>query len=40
MILSAEEEKEESGPSNRNAHKTFWQQVWSLNVPSKIRHFI
>nr|POE70100.1 hypothetical protein CFP56_23650 [Quercus suber] len=29
-----------SGPSNRNAHKNFWQSIWSLNVPSKIRHFI
>ena len=29
-----------TGHSNRNAHKNFWQNVWSLNVPSKIHHFI
>ena len=35
-----EGEKITAGPSNRGAHKYFWKQVWSLNVPSKIRHFI
>ena len=40
QLLIAKAGKAKSGPSNRNAHKTFWQQVWSLNVPSKILHFI
>ena len=29
-----------TGPSNRNVQKNFWKKVWSLNVPSKIQHFI
>lgn len=40
MIFRVKKEKAESVPSNRNAHKTLWQQVWSLNVPSMIRHFV
>lgn len=39
-LLMAEVGKAEAGPSNRDAHKSFCQQLWSLNAPSKIRHFI
>lgn len=39
-MLIAKEGEAKSGPSNRNAHKTFWLQAWSLNASSKILHFI
>ena len=28
------------GTSNSAAEKPFWQELWSLNVPNKIRHFL
>ena len=28
------------GTSNPMAHKQFWNEIWSLNIPNKIRHFI
>ena len=28
------------GTSNSMAQKPFWQELWSLNVPKKIRHFM
>ena len=28
------------GPSNPLAHSSSWKQIWDLDVPSKIKHFI
>ena len=28
------------GPSNTQAHKHFWQKLWTLDVPNKVRHFM
>uniref|UniRef100_A0A7N2MBI7 RNase H type-1 domain-containing protein n=1 Tax=Quercus lobata TaxID=97700 RepID=A0A7N2MBI7_QUELO len=39
-LLSNEGELSEPGPSNPTAHKQFCRQLWSLNVPNKIRHFL
>lgn len=29
-----------AGPSNPSAHSSFWKQIWELEVPNKIKHFI
>lgn len=39
-FLSDEESVATPGPSDPMEHKQFWQEIWSLNVPNKIRHFI
>ena len=39
-LLSNEAVAKNPGPSNTTAHKKFWLDIWSLNVPNKIRHFI
>lgn len=39
-LLSYEAAASAPGPSNPSAHKKFWLDIWSLNVPSKIHHFI
>lgn len=28
------------GSSNPQAHKAFWQKLWNLDVPNKVRHFM
>lgn len=37
---SDEESVAAPGPSDPTEHKQFWQEIWSLNVPNKIHHFI
>jgi len=39
-LLSDEESVAAPGPPDPREHKQFWQELWSLNVPNKIRHFI
>ena len=39
-LLSNELVAKNPGPSNTIAHKKFWLDIWSLNVPNKIWHFI
>lgn len=39
-LLSDEAAASAPGPSNPSAHKKFWLDIWSSNVPRKIRHFI
>ena len=29
-----------SGPSDPSAHSAFWKEIWSLRVPTKVRHFV
>ena len=28
------------GPSDPSAHSAFWKEIWSLRVPTKVRHFV
>ena len=39
-VLTRKAEVSCPGTSNPTAHKQFWNEIWSLNVPNKIRHFI
>nr|XP_023887877.1 uncharacterized protein LOC112000001 [Quercus suber] len=39
-LLLKEAEAATPGTSNSAAQKLFWQELWSLNVPNKIRHFL
>ena len=39
-LLSNELVAKNPGPSNTIAHKKFWLDIWSLNEPNKIWHFI
>ena len=40
QLLSKEEELKTLGPSNTMDNKQFWLDIWSLNLPNKIRHFL
>lgn len=39
-LLSKEAGALASNTSNLAAHKQFWVELWSMNVPNKIHHFI
>ena len=40
QLLSKEEEVKAPGLSNTADNKQFWWDIWSLNLPNKIRHFL
>jgi len=40
QLLSKEAEALTPSTSNLAGHKHFWVDLWSMNVPNKIRHFI
>ena len=40
QLLSKEEEVKALDPSNTADNKHFWWDIWSLNLPNKIRHFL
>ena len=40
QLLSKEAEVKAPGPSNLADNKQFWLDIWALNLPNKIRHFL
>lgn len=39
-LLLAKEASLQPGTSNPAAHSVFWNNIWSLKVPAKVKHFI